>query len=140
VLKSHRWGFSYLPTIGIIVSMISRVMHTTIGIGAYQFRYNTNNHHLILIISITLSIHHKIQEDQSSCLTIYINTIEINKISISLSILFSFDFRPGKSNVDLGNMLSNLCLFVLVLDTDPSISRYSKSVCILSPNKILVTP
>ena len=30
---------AYLPTIGIIVSMVSRVMHATIGIGAYQFRF-----------------------------------------------------------------------------------------------------
>ena len=30
-------GISYLPTIGIIVSIVSWVMHATIGIGAYQF-------------------------------------------------------------------------------------------------------
>ena len=30
----------YLPTIDIIVSMVSRVMHTTIGIRVYQFRFN----------------------------------------------------------------------------------------------------
>ena len=28
---------SYLPTIDIIVSMVSRVIHATIGIGVYQF-------------------------------------------------------------------------------------------------------
>ena len=32
-----------LPTIGIIVSIVSRVMHAIIGIRAYQFRYNTAN-------------------------------------------------------------------------------------------------
>ena len=31
-------GVSYLPTISIIVSMVSRIMHATIGIGAYQLR------------------------------------------------------------------------------------------------------
>ena len=33
-------GILYLPTIGIIVSMVPRVMHAIIGIRAYQFRYN----------------------------------------------------------------------------------------------------
>ena len=31
-------GISYLPIIDIIVSMVSRVMQATIGIGVYQFR------------------------------------------------------------------------------------------------------
>ena len=33
---------SYLPTIGIIVSMISRVMHAIISIKAYQFHFQQN--------------------------------------------------------------------------------------------------
>ena len=35
-------GISYLLTIGIIVSLVSRVMHATIDIGAYQFHYNND--------------------------------------------------------------------------------------------------
>jgi len=40
----------YLPTIYIIVSMVSQVMHATIGIKAYQFR-PTNvilNRHIVV--------------------------------------------------------------------------------------------
>ena len=31
----------YLPTIGIIVSMVFQVIYATIGIRVYQFRHNT---------------------------------------------------------------------------------------------------
>ena len=47
-------GSSYLPIIGIIVSMISRVMHATIGIGVYQFRYNNIHKFLCILVDCFL--------------------------------------------------------------------------------------